>query len=169
MKLARILIFAAAIALLYPAGATAQTPSERTVVPNLAMGTIDGKYWELADNRGGVVLLNFWATWCEPCRTETPMLVKIGGEYGKQGLKVFGIALDEGRTELIRKFVEEYKIDYPILIPPSESPFYKLESVPTTLLIDRSGKLAKKYTGAVPEAELIRDIELLIKETPPQN
>jgi cytochrome c biogenesis protein CcmG, thiol:disulfide interchange protein DsbE len=90
-------------------------------LPNLVLDTIEGKKWSLHENRGRVVLLNFWATWCEPCRTETPMLVKLAGEYEEAGLKVVGIALDEDAAELIKKFVAEYKIDYPILLPVPDS------------------------------------------------
>lgn len=91
-----------------------------------------------------MIVVNFWATWCEPCRTETPMLVKAAGEYGKRRLKVVGIALDEDASELIKKFVAEYKIDYPILIRPADSPLFRMENLPTTLLIDADGRLAKK-------------------------
>src|SRR5688500_17366011 len=69
--------------------------SEGPLLPNLIFSTIDGQEWSLHKNRGSVVVLNFWATWCAPCRTETPMLVKLADEYEKRGLKVAGIALDE--------------------------------------------------------------------------
>ena len=137
--------------------------AQRVPVPNIAMPTLDGGQWSLKDNAGKVVVLNFWATWCEPCRTEVPYLIKLRGELGTKGLTVAGVTLDEG-TDVVKKFVAEYKVDYPILIPPAGSPWTKLDNTPTTLVIDREGRLAQKYIGAVPEEELRRDIEKLLAE-----
>ena len=117
----------------------------------------------MSDQKGRVVVLNFWATWCEPCRTEVPYLIRLRGELGGKGLVIAGVTLDEG-TDVVKKFVAEYKVDYPILVPPANSPWTKLENTPTTLVIDREGRLAHKYIGAVPEDELRRDIETLLTE-----
>jgi len=154
-------VFAAA-ASPYPSEA-----SDKPVVPNLTMNTIDGQEWSLHSNRGSVVLLNFWGTWCEPCRAETPLLVKIAGEYADRGVKVFGVSLDEGETELVRKFVTEYRVGYPILMPPAGSPLFGMDEVPTTLLIDAEGRLQEKYVGAVPENILRADIERVAKPAVP--
>ena len=108
-----------------------------------------------------VVLLNFWATWCEPCRTETPMLVNLGKEYNERGLKIVGIALDTGGTNLIKKFITEYKVDYPILLPIPGSSLSRIDPVPTTILIDSEGRMVKKYVGELPENILREDIEKL--------
>jgi thiol-disulfide isomerase/thioredoxin len=132
-------------------------------LPNLILDTLDGEKWSLHENRGRVVLMNFWATWCEPCRTETPMLVKLGKEYKPRGLDIVGIALDEDGAEPIKKFVAEYRIVYPILLPVPGSRLSQMEPVPTTLLIDSEGRLAKKYVGAMPEEVLREDIEKLLK------
>ena len=137
--------------------------AQRVPVPNISMPTLDGGQWSLKENAGRVVVLNFWATWCEPCRTEVPYLIKLRGELGGKGLSVAGVTLDEG-TDVVKKFVAEYKVDYPILVPPAGSPWTKLENTPTTLVIDREGRLAQKYIGAVPEEELRRDIEKLLAE-----
>ena len=137
--------------------------AQRVPVPNISMPTLDGGQWSLKENAGRVVVLNFWATWCEPCRTEVPYLIKLRGELGGKGLSVAGVTLDEG-TDVVKKFVAEYKVDYPILVPPAGSPWTKLENTPTTLVIDREGRLAQKYIGAVSEEELRRDIEKLLAE-----
>lgn len=151
----------------FAASASAQTkqkpkPTEKPL-PNLVLNTIDGKKWSLYENRGKVVLLNFWATWCEPCRTETPMLVNLGKEYNERGLKIVGIALDTGGTNLIKKFITEYKVDYPILLPVPGSALSRIDPVPTTILIDSEGRLAKKYVGELSEEILRADIEKLTK------
>jgi thiol-disulfide isomerase/thioredoxin len=137
-------------------------PAEKPL-PNLVLDTIDGRKWSLHENRGRVVLLNFWATWCEPCRTETPMLVKLADEFEERGLRVAGVALDKDGVGIIKKFVAEYKIDYPVLLPVPGSRLSEIDPVPTTLLIDAEGRLAKKYVGAMPEEILRADLEKLIK------
>ena len=142
----------------------APSAQERMRVPNISLKTIEGKIWQLADEKGSLVIINFWATWCAPCRTEVPLLNKLALEKKDTGLKVVGIALDK-EIPLVRTFIAEHKITYPILIPEPDSPLTRLENTPTTLLIDRSGHLAFKYIGAVPEADLRRDLELLERET----
>lgn len=150
------------VVVLCAAGCTAAV-AQRVPVPNISMPTLDGGHWNLKDHKGEVVVLNFWATWCEPCRTEVPYLIKLRGALGDKGLAVAGITLDEG-TDVVKKFVAEYKVDYPILIPPAGSAWTRLENTPTTLVIDREGRLANKYIGAVPEDELRRDLESLLAE-----
>jgi cytochrome c biogenesis protein CcmG/thiol:disulfide interchange protein DsbE len=137
-------------------------PPEKPRVPNLIFNTIDTKQWSLDKNRGNIVILNFWATWCGPCRTEIPYLVKIADEYKKRGVNVVGVSLDEPGSEIVKKFAAEHKINYPILFPDPDSPFWKIENLPMTLLIDREGRLAAKYTGAVPENILRADIAKLL-------
>lgn len=137
-------------------------------LPNLVLNTIDGEKWSLYDNRGKVVLLNFWATWCEPCRTETPMLVRLADEFEDRGLKIVGIALDQNGTEIIKKFMTEYKIDYPVLLPVPGSALSRIDPVPTTILIDGESRLAKKYVGELPEDILRKDIEKLTSELKPK-
>ena len=139
---------------------------QRVGVPNISMPTLDGKTWSLKEEGGKVVVLNFWATWCAPCRTEVPYLVRLRREYSEKGLAVAGVTLDED-TAVAEKFAVEYKVDYPILVPPVGSPWTKLDNTPTTLLIDRQGRLAGKYIGAVPEEELRRDVERLLAEPAP--
>ncbi len=151
----------------FAANLSAQTkpqpkPAEKPL-PNLSLNTIDGGKWSLHDNLGIIVLMNFWATWCEPCRTETPMLVKLADEYESRGLKIVGIALDTGGTSIIKKFLAEYKVDYPTLLPVPGSALSRIDPVPTTLLIDPEGRLAKKYVGELPEDVLRADIEKLIE------
>lgn len=161
MKVSAIGKFLLVVALL--AIGFADADAQRVPVPNIAMPTLDGGQWSLNEHKGEVVVLNFWATWCEPCRTEVPYLIKLRNELGGKGLAIAGITLDEG-TEVVKKFVAEYQVDYPILIPPAGSPWTKLDSTPTTLVIDREGRLAEKYIGAVPEEQLRSDLEKLLAE-----
>lgn len=137
-------------------------PAEKPL-PDLKLPDLNGSPWSLHENLGKVVLINFWATWCAPCRAETPLLVSLGKEFKPRGLEIVGIALDDDGAGNIKKFVAEYEIDYPILLPVPGSRLSRIDPVPTTLLIDAEGRLAKKYVGAMPEKILRADIEKLTK------
>ena len=161
--IALVLLFTG-LAFSVPAQKKAPPKAGEKPLPNLVLNTVDGEKWSLYEHRGKVVLINFWATWCEPCRTETPMLVSLGKEYKTRGLKIVGIALDQDGTKVIKKFMTEYKIDYPVLLPVPGSALSRIDPVPTTILIDREGRLAKKYVGELPEDILRADIEKLVKK-----
>src|SRR5258708_16732149 len=81
---------------------------------------LKGADWRLSAHRVDVVLVNFWATWCGPCREETPGLVRVAHAYAPKGLAVAGIAMDDGGMEPVRRFVRAYRVSYPILIPGSD-------------------------------------------------
>jgi peroxiredoxin len=139
--------------------------SERKAMPAVVLEQLGGGEWRMADHRGQVVLLNYWATWCGPCWEETPGLVRLAKELGPQGLAVVGISVDEGGREKVRKFVEDFKVPYPVAFPAAMSQLeWGLEGVPTTILVDREGRVAKSYLGAVREADFRRDVEALLAE-----
>ncbi|HVW83425.1 MAG TPA: TlpA disulfide reductase family protein [Bryobacteraceae bacterium] len=141
--------------------------SSRKAMPQLALRQLDGGVWKLDDHRGQVVLINFWATWCPPCRQETPGLVRLATEYRSKGLAVVGISMDEGGADTIRSFVNEFHMPYPIALPDSASPLVSsVESLPTTILVDRQGRGAKMYTGQVRESVFRDDVERLLAEQP---
>jgi 5'-nucleotidase/UDP-sugar diphosphatase len=140
----------------------AAKPAEKPL-PELKLPDLKGSQWSLHENRGRVVLVNFWATWCEPCRAETPMLVSLGKEYKTRGLEIVGIALDEDGAGNVKKFVADYKIDYPVLLPVPGSRLARIDPVPTTLLIDSQGRFVKKYVGLIPEKILRADLDKLTK------
>jgi len=138
--------------------------SARKATVDFTLQDIDGKRWSLAEQRGRVMLVNYWATWCPPCRQETPGLVRLATEYRGKGVEVVGITLDEDLTA-VREFVAEYHVSYPILLPSNASNLTTMiESIPVTLLHDRQGRVAKRYVGAVAEATLKRDVEQLLAE-----
>ncbi|MGI8494776.1 MAG: TlpA family protein disulfide reductase, partial [Pyrinomonadaceae bacterium] len=131
-------------------------------LPNLVLNTIDGKKWELYENRGQIVLLNFWATWCVPCKSEIPALVRLAEKHRADGLKVAGISVDSENTPQIKKFIESYKIKYPILLTVPDSLLSQQKAIPMSLLIDEKGFLAKKYIGAIKEDVFEKDIKDLL-------
>jgi cytochrome c biogenesis protein CcmG, thiol:disulfide interchange protein DsbE len=139
--------------------------AERRVMPELVMARLDGGTWRMGEHRGQVVLVNYWATWCGPCWEETPGLIRLSQEMGPKGLAIVGVAIDEGGREKIKKFVAEFGVPYPVVLPQKVSQMeYGLEGVPTTILVDKEGRVAKTYVGAVRQADFKTDVEVLLAE-----
>ncbi len=133
-------------------------------VPPYRTVALTGDTVSLAAERGKVVLLNVWATWCHPCRDEIPELQKLHEQYGKQGLELVGVSVDvDGSDDTIREFMSEFRMTYPIWRDPAEriSAQFLVVGVPTTFLIDRRGVLRWRKTGPIPvgDTTLTRAIE----------
>jgi thiol-disulfide isomerase/thioredoxin len=127
------------------------------------MPTISGEMWTLSKQRGHIVLVNFWAPWCPPCREETPDLIRLNKEYGPRGLVIAGLAADPSDQEAIRKFVKQYKINYPVLFPRSDSAMVQaVDLLPTTLLLNSQGKRVKTYVGRLPIPTVRSDLASLL-------
>ena len=157
----RLLISALMCLLLAAASAFGQqTPEEP--LPNLSLDDINGQKWNLEDNRGSVVLLNFWATWCAPCRSEIPVLVSLSKTYKTGGLKVVGVSVDSENVAQINKFIKDFKVDYQIVLAVPGSLLSQQKAIPMSLLIDEKGVLAKKYVGAIEKSVLEKNIKALL-------
>ncbi len=129
--------------------------------PDFALTNAEGKTVRLSDYRGKVVLLNFWATWCEPCKHEVPWFVDLQETY-KDDLVVLGVSFDEDGWDSVRPFIEEHKVNYPVMVATPELPeqYRKIESLPATLMIDRDGRIAGNHLGLASKAQydaLIRE------------
>lgn len=136
----------------------------RKNTPNFSLRKINGEEWSFSEQRGKVVIVNYWATWCPPCRAETPGLVSLADEYKSRGLEVVGVTMDENLTG-VPPFVEKYGIKYPVLIPGSDPNLPAGDiMLPTTFLYDKNGRLAKKYVGMVLESTFKSDVETLLSE-----
>lgn len=133
-------------------------------LPDLILSTVTGQKWSLHERRGRVVLLNFWATWCAPCRTEVPYLVRLSDKYKANGLEVVGVTIDSEDTEQINNFIKEFKVNYPVLLTVPGSVLSRQKAVPMSLLIDEKGVLAKKYVGAIKENVFEKDIKVLLSK-----
>jgi cytochrome c biogenesis protein CcmG, thiol:disulfide interchange protein DsbE len=142
-------------------------PSTRTAVPDIAVTDLDGNRWRLTDHRGQVILLNFWATWCPPCREETPGLVRLANTHSHIGLAMLGISVDEdGDSQVVRDFVTRFKVPYPVALPGPHFALAKaVQSLPTTLLLDKRGRLAKTYVGGASENTFRADVDSLLRES----
>ncbi len=143
-------------------GGSLSPASERRAGPDFSLQDMNGNLWSLTAQRGRVVVVNYWASWCKPCRLETPGLVRVANEYRARGVEFAGISLDEDLSA-VREFVAAEQIPYAILLA-SNAPTLTLgiESIPVTVLYDRQGRLARRYVGAVSESELKRDIDQLL-------
>jgi thiol-disulfide isomerase/thioredoxin len=141
----------------------AQPQSEQVVIrfirdpdaaPSFAVKGIDGKTVSLAGAHGKVVLLNFWATWCSPCRMEIPDLVELQKKY-QDRLQVIGLVVDDADEDAVRKFTERYSINYPIAMATDEMrvQFGGVPALPTSFIIDAQGRVLQKHIG-------LRDPEL---------
>lgn len=133
----------------------AELASARTDVgdpmPPYTAKYLDGKPLNLAGEKGNVIFLNVWATWCGPCRFETPELQALHNQYAAKGMKVIGVSVDEGETEAVKTFVSEQKITYPIAVDPEGRIANLLQTtvLPTSLLLDRNGKIVWRQIGAI--------------------
>lgn len=138
---------------------------ERKPMADFTMPLLAGGSWALEANRGKVLLVNFWATWCPPCRAETPALVRLGNRYRTHGFDVVGISMDDDPQSVVPPFARRYEVNYPILVPqPGSDLAGAIESLPTSFLLDKRGRIARTYVGAVEEDELEPDIRRLLAE-----
>jgi cytochrome c biogenesis protein CcmG/thiol:disulfide interchange protein DsbE len=146
-----------------PAGVRAV--KDRTRMADLAYPQLNGTSWRLSDHRGQVVLINYWASWCAPCRQETPGLIDLARDYRYKGLSIIGVSMDEGGKPAVESFLREFHLPYPVLMPDLASPAAPaVDALPTTVLVDRSGRAAKSYIGAVKESVFRADVDRLLAE-----
>ena len=117
--------------------------------PEWALPGLDGKTVQLSDFKGKVVVLNFWATWCPPCRREIPDLVALHNKYADQGVVVIGVSLDEGGAAVVKSFATKSGIHYPLVMgdPQTAQAYGGISAIPTTFIISRDGKLAGSIEG----------------------
>ncbi len=130
------------------------------LAPDFELQTLDGKNLKLSGLRGKAVLLNFWATYCGPCKIEMPWFVELQKEYGPQGFQIVGVANDDASIEEIANFAKEMGINYPILIgKDSVSDSYNVSVLPTTFFLDRDGKLIAREFGLVSRSVFVDHIK----------
>ena len=127
--------------------------------PDFTLTDIDGKKLTLSDYKGKVVLLDFWATWCTPCREEIPHFVEMQQKFGSQGFQVIGISMDDD-AKPVKKFLQDYRINYPLAVGDDKlaQSFGGILGLPVNFLIDRDGRIAKKYLGATNVSVFDKDV-----------
>lgn len=135
-----------------PGAVTDASPSEASpawTVEDWTAKDLSGRSVSLSALRGNVVLLDFWATWCAPCRQDIPDLIALQTRYADEGLIVIGMSLDTLPEEAVRDFVRKAGITYPVVLSGTEiAQAYAVEALPTKVLIDRSGQIRERKLGA---------------------
>lgn len=141
--------------------------------PVVTFKSLEGADVPLASLKGKVVIVNFWATWCEPCRVEIPWMIDFQQKYADQGLTILGVAMDDEGKSVVAPYVQSTKFDvdghsmtmnYPIMLGNDDiaGKFGGLIGFPTTIVISRDGKVQKRYIGLADQADLDKEIKGLL-------
>ncbi len=141
---------------------------DRNPAPEFALKDADGKVLRLSDYRGKVVLLDFWATWCGPCKIEIPWFMDFERRYKDRGFAVVGVSMDEEGWPAVKPFIQELAINYRIVLGDDATSrnYGGVDALPTTFIIDREGKIAAVHIGVVSKRDIQDGIEKLLG--PPQ-
>jgi thiol-disulfide isomerase/thioredoxin len=156
------LVAATAITLALPVTASAIT-RKGDPAPPLKVVSMTGQKITLANYKGHVLILDFFATWCAPCRSSIPHLIGLYRKYNKQGLEILGMSADEDGEKDVREFMGEQKIIYPVALAGDEMlTEYGIRSLPTVYVINKKGGVAEKYMGF--NEDMARSMETLIRK-----
>jgi len=155
---------------LYTASSAAEVKllpeSERMAAPDFVIEKLEGGKTSLAEHKGKLVLLHFWATWCMPCRVEMPGLESVWQQYKDKGLVILAASVDEGSKGRVEKYKQIFELSFPILLDPESevNDLYKVTNMPTSVLIDREGQIVSYVSGTVDwlDAETINLLEELL-------
>lgn len=142
----------------------------RKLAPDFTLTDANGNSVKLSDYRGKVVLLNFWATWCGPCRLEIPWFIEFEKEYKSQGLEIIGVSMDDDGWKVVKPYIAEHKMNYRVLLGnDSVTQLYGgVEDLPTTFIIDRDGRFAfSPHVGLAGKNEYLSEIQSLLGNKQP--
>lgn len=152
-------------------GGARSSPMTGTQAPALVGKTLDGEAFDLAAMRGQVVLLNVWATWCQPCREELPELERLHEFYASRGFSVIGVSVDRrAALRAVKAMVDDFSLTYPIVFDPDGEAIgpWQIRGYPTTFLIDRSGAIVWRIDGIVrpTDSDLATHLEAALAASP---
>jgi len=139
---------------------------DRKMAPDFALADSSGKTVRLSDFRGRAVLLNFWATWCAPCKLEIPWFIEFEHSYRDRNFAVVGVSMDEDGWKVVNPYIEAVKVNYPVVIGNDDvsRSFGGVESLPATLLIDKAGRIASVHVGLFGKVDYEAEIKALLEE-----
>jgi peroxiredoxin len=134
------------------------------VAPDFKLQDLNGKEVKLSDQKGKVVIIDFWATWCPPCRKGIPEFVELQNEYGADKLVILGISVDQDEASVVRNFAQSYQINYPVLFytPDVISAYGGIEGIPTTFIVDKQGRVRQRVVGYQPKMYFTQMINSLL-------
>jgi cytochrome c biogenesis protein CcmG/thiol:disulfide interchange protein DsbE len=132
--------------------------------PAFSLKDKDGKVFSAESMKGKIIVLNFWATWCPPCRAEIPAFKSVYEKYKGKGVEIVGVSLDHKGWDVIRPFLDQHKINYPVVLGGADiaKAYGNVRSIPTTFIIDRKGKVIDSHVGAMSEDQLVKSFEKLL-------
>ena len=158
----RILLVTIAASFLAEVGTVDAAPRSGQPAPNFKITSTTGQTISQDNYRGYVLVLDFFATWCQPCRQSIPHLVEMNRKYGKQGLQILGLSVDEDGERVVKTFTDEFRVNYPLAMAgDSLTVDFGVRSVPVMYLVDKKGKIAEVYRGY--SNEMARSMEQSIK------
>lgn len=139
--------------------------TSRQAAPALSTQDVRSRAVATTKQRGKVLLLDFWATWCTGCKIEIPWYIEFDKKYRAQGLASMGVALDEEGWSVVTPYLREHPISYPVVVAnPTQNPTYNLNALPVTMLIDRQGRVAATQVGVVDKADWEAKVVALLGE-----
>ena len=168
LAISLMLVFAYRATGKQPTQAAAPTGAGKPA-PEFALQSLDGKTIHLSDYRGKAVVVNFWATWCQPCRVEMPWFVELQKQYGPDGLQILGISADEDTsTDELGKFAKGMGVNYPILLGKEkvEEEYGGIQFLPVTVYVDRDGNVVDKVFGLKGRGEIEDNIKAALGHKP---
>jgi peroxiredoxin len=143
--------------------------ASRKQAPGFALKDASGETVKLADYKGKVVLVNFWATWCGPCEVEIPWFVDFEQKFKDRDFAVLGISMDDDGWKSVKPYVASHKINYPVVIGSEvvSQQFGDIESLPTSFLVDRQGRIAAMHVGLIDKRDYLHEIIKLMDDSQP--
>lgn len=156
----------------------AETPVERTTevklsdagypeAPDFVLTDLSGKAVQLSDFDGRMIILNFWATWCGPCRDEIPFFVEMVKKHKDEGLTIIGVSMDMVGADAIKSFTDRYNVNYPILLNDNQVNYTYggIQAIPTTFIINKNGKVVNRFIGNPGEEAFKNEIKKWLHRT----
>lgn len=143
-------------------------PTRGDLAPDFSLPRLEGNSLELSSYRGKVVLLDFWATWCDPCRDEIPHFVELQNKYASRGLQIIGVSMDDS-PDPVRPFYQQFKMNYPVVMGNAKTGdlYGGILGLPVAFLVDRSGLISAKHIGATDPSVIEKEIVSLLKKPNP--